>query len=85
MSYAIRKDGLGWRAVNGPDDVGPDEDYSETQPTLTPSPDDEIKQQIAEFEATVTPRRIREAVLGTDNGWLAGVDAQIAALRAQIS
>lgn len=32
MSYAIRNDGQGWRAVNGPDDVGPDETYSETQP-----------------------------------------------------
>lgn len=32
MSYAIRKDGFGWRAVGGPDDVGADETYSETQP-----------------------------------------------------
>jgi hypothetical protein len=32
VSYAIRKDGLGWRAVNGPEDVGPDEAYSENQP-----------------------------------------------------
>lgn len=30
MSYAIRNDKQGWRAVNGPDDVGPDEYYSET-------------------------------------------------------
>ena len=33
MSYAIRNDGQGWRAVNGPDDVGLDESYSEIQPT----------------------------------------------------
>lgn len=33
MSYAIRNDGQGWRAVNGPNDIGPDETYSETQPT----------------------------------------------------
>lgn len=32
MSYAVRKDGLGWRAINGPDDVGPDETFSETIP-----------------------------------------------------
>lgn len=33
------------------------------------------------LEATITPRRVREALLGADNGWLAAVDAQIAALR----
>lgn len=33
MSYAIRKDEQGWRAVNGPGDVGPDETFSETIPT----------------------------------------------------
>ena len=32
MSYAVRKDGLGWRAVNGQGDVGQDEHYSEAQP-----------------------------------------------------
>lgn len=32
MSYAIRNDGAGWRAVNGPDDVAPDETFSEAQP-----------------------------------------------------
>ncbi|WP_368640574.1 hypothetical protein ABRZ04_05175 [Castellaniella ginsengisoli] len=38
MSYAIQNDGLGWRAVNGPDDVGPDETYSETAPAPVPEP-----------------------------------------------
>lgn len=33
MSYAIRNDGMGWRAVNGPDDVGPDETFSATIPS----------------------------------------------------
>lgn len=42
------------------------------------------REQIVGLEATVTPRRIREAVLGIDGGWLAGVDAQIAALRGQL-
>ena len=32
MSYAIRKDGQGWRAINVPEDVGPDETFSEEQP-----------------------------------------------------
>lgn len=42
-----------------------------------------ILAQIATLEASVTPRRLREAVTG-DSGWLAGVDAQIAALRGQL-
>ncbi|MGB4065403.1 MAG: hypothetical protein WBK19_16385 [Azonexus sp.] len=32
MSYAVRKDGQGWRAVNGPDDVWQDEEFSLSQP-----------------------------------------------------
>lgn len=32
MSYAVRNDGQGWRAVSGPKDVGTDEWYSEEQP-----------------------------------------------------
>lgn len=43
-----------------------------------------IIQQIHELEAQITTRRIREAVLGTDNGWLADIDAQIAVLREQL-
>ena len=36
---------------------------------------------IAALEATITPRRIREAILGTDNGWLADIEQQIEVLR----
>ena len=43
-----------------------------------------ILSQIATLEATISERRKREAILGTDNGWLAGIEAQIAALRAQL-
>lgn len=32
MSYAIRNDGQGWRSVNGQEDVGPDETFSQSQP-----------------------------------------------------
>lgn len=37
MSYALRNDGKGWRAVSGPEDVGPDETYSPQQPELQPT------------------------------------------------
>jgi hypothetical protein len=50
----------------------------------TPSNNGLIKQQIVALEATVTSRRIREAALGTDGGWLRNLDSQIAALRAQL-
>lgn len=40
--------------------------------------------KIAEIEASVTDRRIREAVLGIDGGWLKALNDQVAALRAQI-
>ena len=43
-----------------------------------------IKRQIVALEMQQTPRRIRESILGTDDGWLADIDAQIAALRAQL-
>lgn len=36
MSYAIRNDKKGFRAVGGPDDVGPDEYYSETPIEILP-------------------------------------------------
>lgn len=46
-----------------------------------PTPEQVRSSAIAVLEATVTPRRMREALLGTDGGWLAGVEARIAALR----
>ena len=39
---------------------------------------------INDLELQVTPRRMREAALGIDGGWLAGVDAQISALRSKL-
>ena len=41
-------------------------------------------QQIEAIEAAITPRRLREAVLGTDDGWLEAQEATIARLRAKI-
>ena len=40
--------------------------------------------QIAALEALETHRRLREAALGIDGGWMAAHDAEIAALRAQL-
>lgn len=51
MSYAIRNDGLGWRAVNGPGDVGTDEHYSAEQPeAILPSVSETAMAAIASWE-----------------------------------
>ena len=51
-------------------------------PTAPEPTQAEITQkEINTIEAEITPRRIREAILGTDNGWLAAKEAEIAAKR----
>jgi hypothetical protein len=68
MSYAIRNDGLGWRAVNGPEDVGADETFSESQPVpLAPTV----------VIAPASPRQIRQAL--TRAGLRQAVEGAIAA------
>lgn len=57
-------------------------------PYVTPEtpadPRPAIRDQIAELEASVTPRRWREAVLTGDHSFVDSVDKQIAALRAAL-
>ena len=50
-------------------------------PADIPSPNISIISQIQVLEATITNRRLRDHMLGTDNGWLASVNDQITALR----
>lgn len=75
MSYAIRNDGQGWRAVNGPEEVGPDETYSETQPV----PGINLLKSRA-WEAIKAERDRRKAggvkvKVGTTNKWFHSDDA----------
>lgn len=63
---------------------GPGWRYEDGQLLEPLPPPRDIKAEIASLEATITSRRTREAILGTDNGWLANVESQIAALRAQL-
>jgi hypothetical protein len=44
-----------------------------------------IKSDIAALEATITPRRTREAILAIDTTWLADVELQIGQLRQQLA
>lgn len=50
MSYAVRKDGQGWRAVNSPGDIAVDEYFSEVQPAPA---DDQWKQFQAKAQAAL--------------------------------
>lgn len=47
--------------------------------------DADLKRQIRDLEKEITPRRMREAVLGTGGTWLSDKETEIAALRAQLS
>ena len=49
-----------------------------------PPPPASAREQIAAIERQITPRRLREAVLGIDKAWLAQRDAEIAKLRAKL-
>jgi hypothetical protein len=48
---------------------------------IPPTPKQITLGEISAIESTITDRRIREAILGIDGGWLANVNDQIAALR----
>lgn len=62
-----------------------DEEATRLQQPTPLNANELILSQIAGLEASVTDRRIREAVLGIDHGWLKGINDQISALRAQLT
>lgn len=63
MSYAVRNDGQGWRAVSGPDDVGLDEWHSTDQPP------DPVPLPLTEEALVVAERSYRDQEL-TGVAWL---------------
>ena len=50
-----------------------------------PSVNDILKSKILGLESQQTERRIREAINGTDGGWMKNLEDQIAALRSQLT
>lgn len=80
--YAVNASG--WRAVNFAADCLPGETFQIEQPAPFVDQNAIVKQQISALESQQTPRRIREAAIGIDGGWLKNLDAQIAALRKQL-
>lgn len=69
MSYAVRNDGLGWRAVTGPEDCDASETFSEAEPQLP---------VIQPDVSSVTMRQARLALLAI--GKLNDVNSAINAL-----
>ena len=62
-----------------------DEEYATLSAPPEPTQAQLVLAQIATLEASVTDRRIREAVLGIDNGWLKSLNDNVATLRASLS
>jgi len=67
--------GIGWAYING-------NFINENIPVIDEKA--KIKANIAVLEASVTPRRQREAILGIGTAWLADVELQIETLRSQL-
>jgi len=61
-----------------------DEQLAEAQIQKIEDEKAKIKADIAALEASVTPRRQREAILAIDTTWLADVEIQIGQLRQQL-
>ena len=51
---------------------------------LANKPRKDTLQKIADLEAQITSRRVREAILGADGGWLSNQEGLIAAERAKL-
>ena len=66
------------------DAVGEFEYYNEASETWELDERRLLCFQISALEANVTPRRLREATLGVDNGWLMHIEEQIKSLREQL-
>ena len=61
-----------------------DEQLTDAQAQKVEDEKAKIKADIASLEATITPRRTREAILAIDTTWLADVELQIQELRGQL-
>jgi hypothetical protein len=71
MSYAVRSDGLGWRAINSQEDVLESEVFSETQPDIL-NPD---------VPVSITPRQ--GLIMLSRAGLLSSVQAAVAGMEGQ--
>lgn len=87
VSYALRKDGLGWRAVGCPGDCSDDEVFSVEQPVIDTSRFlriNQIKDALSAIDAR-TPRAMREALLTGDKSRVQALESEAATLRAELA
>ena len=77
-----------YKIVNGEEIALTSEDIMLLQAEQSVWEDGTIKRtalaEIARLEAEITPRRIREALLGKDNGWLSTQENKIITERAKL-
>jgi len=66
------------------DSLGITEVSEVPQKTVEISPKQVLLDRIGFLELSITSRRLREAVLGVDNGWLQSVNSEITNLRTQL-
>ena len=66
------------------DDVTHRDTYEDGKVVKYSEPDLTPQQKINQLENEITPRRIREAILGTDGDWLKNKEAEIATERAKL-
>tara|TARA_A100000172_G_C2984647_1_gene90623 strand:+ start:122 stop:466 length:345 start_codon:yes stop_codon:yes gene_type:complete len=65
-------------------DVSGDTPVKDTDQEKADATEAGILQKIYLLEAEITPRRMREAILGTDSDWLKNKEAEIAEERAKL-
>jgi len=70
--------------VDVADDTTELDTWDGTQVVKHVTPVETPQEVIERLERQITPRRMREAVLGTDGGWLANQEALIAAERGKL-
>lgn len=88
MSYAIRKDGQGWRAINSKDDLADGEVFSKDQPAPVESKVAAIYARLSAIDAA-TLRPLRAVYSGTftdaDTEKLAALEQESVTLRAELA
>ena len=82
-SIEVKEDRLTCDCVDYPFVVIGEYSISEDDSLAPPpsAPPRDVKAEIAVLESQITQRRLREAVLGVDNGWLATKELEIQQLR----
>ncbi|WP_443115492.1 hypothetical protein [Herbaspirillum seropedicae] len=84
MSYAVRKDNKGWWSVSGPGDIGPGENYSETEPVpQPPTKAARLADLTAKYKADIADLNLAYLAAAAADG--SNEAARVASVRQQIT